>query len=94
MYHWGSYEDLIYRMYVQPGKATPQIQIAQLTEDIERAAAGGQQVPPGVHAHLGYLYSMQGDPDAARRELEVEKALYPEAATFVDGLLARMEQGR
>lgn len=92
LYSWGSYESLVYGMYLQPGKADPSTQIAKLNEDIERTAAEGQHVPPGVHAHLGYLYYGQGQVDAAYEQFSIEKTLFPESAVFVDGVLARMKK--
>ena len=90
MYYWGRYEDLVYEMYREPGKATPEAQIAKLGEDMQRAEANGQKVPPGVRAHLGYMYYVQGNLDSAANEFEEEKRTYPEATVFVDGLLRRM----
>ncbi len=90
LYRWGSYEELVYDMYARPGKADPGTQIAKLTEDIERAQAEGTRVPPGVHAHLGYLYATQGQTDLAAAAFTTEKQLFPESAVFVDGILARM----
>lgn len=90
LYRWGSYENLVYDMYVNPGKAEPGVQIVKLTEDIQRANAEGQRVPPGVHAHLGYMYYIQGNEGEAMREFAEERELFPESAVFVDGILRRM----
>ena len=87
---WGHYEGVLYDMYAHPGKADPATQIAQLSEDIQRAQAEGERVPPGVHAHLGYMYYLQGNAEAAARELQTEKELFPESAVFIDRLLARL----
>ena len=95
LYRWGEYESLVYDMYMRPGKADPTTQIARITEDIERTSAQGQQgqhVPPGLHAHLGYLYYGQGQIDAAYEQFVAEKTLFPESAVFVDGILARMKK--
>ena len=92
LYQWGAYEDLIYDMYAKPGKAEPGVQIVKLTEDIERAHAEGKRVPPGVHAHLGYMYYTQGNAAAAAQEFATERELFPEAGTFIDGMLARMKK--
>jgi len=92
LYDWGVYEQVVYDMYVHPGKADPGTQIAKLTEDVERIKAEGGRVAPGVHAHLGYLYYTQGQPALAQEELTIEKRLFPESAVFVDGMLARMPQ--
>jgi hypothetical protein len=92
LYRWGRYEDLIYDMYARPGKADPGTQIARLTEDVQRTLAEGLHVPPGVHAHLGYLYYTQGQVDLAAAEFATEKQLFPESAVFIDGILARMQR--
>jgi hypothetical protein len=92
LYRWGEYEQLVYDMYVRPGKADPTTQIAELTADVERTRASGQHVPPGVHAHLGFLYYGQGQLDAAAAEFTTEKTLFPESAVFVDGILTRMRR--
>ena len=91
IYRWGVYENLIYQMYANPGEADPSTQIAQLTADIARTHAEGQRVPPGVHAHLGFLYYTQGQVDLAYEEFSTERELFPESTTFIDGLLARMQ---
>jgi hypothetical protein len=93
IYRWGRYEDLVYDMYARPGKSDPGTQIAKLTEDIERAAAEGKLAPPGVHAHLAFLYYSQGQLDLAAAEFAAERQLFPESAVFVDGILARMKKG-
>ena len=92
LYHWGRYEDLIYDMYVNPGKADTSTQAAKLSEDIDKAHAEGKAVPPGVHAHLGYLYYQQGNLGGAQQEFQTEKRLFPESAAFIDGILQRMSR--
>lgn len=90
LYRWGVYEELIYQGYRDPGSSDPVTDAARLAEDVERTEAEGARVPPGVHAHLGYLYFSQGDLAGATSELERERALFPESTAFVDGMLARM----
>jgi len=92
LYRWGEYESLVYDMYIRPGKADPTTQIAKLNEDVERTKAEGAEVPPGVHAHLGYLYYGQGQLDAAYEQFTIEKTLFPESAAFIDGVLTRMKK--
>ncbi len=92
IYHWGHYEDLVYDMYVNPGSADPGTQVAKLTEDIDKAHAEGKPVPPGVHAHLGYMYYQQGNLGSAEQEFQTERTLFPESTAFIDGLLKRMKQ--
>jgi len=90
LYYWGHYEDLVYDMYVHPGEADPATQVALLNEDIQKAESSNQPVAPGVHAHLGYMYYLQGDLDAAYAQFAAERELYPESAVFIDGMIDRM----
>lgn len=91
LYRWGIYEDQMYAAYKNPGESDPITAATRLAEDVERTEAEGLAVPPGVHAHLGYLYYSHGDLQLARTHFRRERALYPESATFIDGLLSRME---
>jgi hypothetical protein len=91
LYRWGEYEQLLYQMYSEPGKAEPGTQVAKLSEDIGRTQAEGKRVPPGVHAHLGYMHYMQGNHGAAMSAFATEKALFPESAVFVDGIIKRLK---
>lgn len=92
LYFWGNYEDLIYQMYMEPGAADTGTQVAKLKEDIGKASAAGKPLPPGVHAHLGYMYILQGDTHNAALEFETEKKLFPESAKFIDGLMGRLKK--
>ncbi|MDO8845746.1 MAG: DUF4810 domain-containing protein [Methylicorpusculum sp.] len=92
LYYWGEYEDMIYQMYSEPGSADPATQIAKIREDIGIASESGKQIPPGLHAHLGYMYYLQGDTQSAFLEFAAEKQLFPESAIFIDGLMSRIKQ--
>lgn len=92
IYRWGSYEEIVYDMYMKPGETDTGSQIVKLNEDIERTNAEGKRVPPGVHAHLGFLYYQQGMVDAAYQEFTTEKLLFPEASVFVDGVVERLKK--
>jgi hypothetical protein len=87
LYYWGHYEALTYAGYVKPDKATAEIQIPLLEEDVQRAAAANLPVHPGLHAQLGLMYSQIGRSDDARREFELEQSLFPESTVLVDHLL-------
>ena len=76
LYYWGDYEDLIYQMYIEPGAADTATQVAKLKEDINKVSAAGKPVPPGLHAHLGYMYFLQSDVHAAVLEFETEKKCF------------------
>jgi hypothetical protein len=91
LYSWGHYEELIYASYAAPGKVSPEMQVARLEEDYQKARAANQHVPPGFHAHLGYLYFQLGKNDQARQEFEAEKANFPESAVLMNRLLANLK---
>jgi hypothetical protein len=88
LYSWGHYETVVYATYAKPGAVPPERQIELLEQDYQKARSENKLVPPGFHAHLGYLYFQIGRLDEARRELETEKARFPESALFMDRLLA------
>ena len=90
LYRWGEYEPLLYQMYAEEGEHDAGAQLARLSEDVERTLAEGQLVPPGVHAHLGYLYYTQGDTQAAPKQFVTEKELFPESSVFIDGIMKRL----
>jgi hypothetical protein len=90
LYSWGHYEAVIYATYAKPGAVPPERQIELLEQDYQKARSENKPVPPGFHAHLGYLYFQLGRLDEARREFETEKARFPESVVFMDRLLARL----
>lgn len=92
LYTWGHYEDLIYASYAAPGSVSPEMQVGKLEEDYQKARAANKRMPPGFHAHLGYLYFQLGKSDQARQEFETEKAEFPESAVFMDRLLANLNR--
>lgn len=94
LYQWGSYENQIYAMYSDSGKSSPEQQIAELEDDYQKARAANRQLPPGYHAHLGYLYFQTGKADMALQSFNTEKALYPESAQYMDRLIARLTLNR
>ncbi|MGB8693309.1 MAG: DUF4810 domain-containing protein [Steroidobacteraceae bacterium] len=90
LYTWGGYEQSIYVVFIAPGSSPPKLQVEALEQDFQIARVANQRLPPGWHAHLGYLYSELGKLDEAARELQLEKAEFPESTVFVDHLLANM----
>ena len=89
-YLWGHYEGVVYATYAAPGAMPPERQIELLERDYQEARSQDKPVPPGFHAHLGYLYYQIGRTTEARREFETEKAKFPESAVFMDRLLANL----
>ncbi len=94
LYHWGSYEQLLYDMYNKPGKAPPGVQIERLTRDISKAESRGLSVAPGVYAHLGYMYAIQGNIGKAEQAFNNEVILYPESKTLIEGMLTRARKAQ
>lgn len=92
LYYWGNYEEIIYQMYIKPGSADPGSQVQKLKEDVDKASSEGKLVPPGLHAHLGYMYFLQGNTHDALLEFAAEKKLFPESAKFVDGFTGRVKK--
>jgi hypothetical protein len=71
------YEDMIYSTYLNPGKVSVPEEINILETDIEKAAAAGKPVPPGLHAHLAVLLVSNGEFDKALGHFRTEKELFP-----------------
>jgi hypothetical protein len=90
LYHWGSYENIIYKSYERPGELSVQEQIEILNTDITKAQDKGKKVFPGLYAHLGYLHFSDGDEVAALQAFNMEQSLFPESSHFLTGIVNRM----
>lgn len=88
IYNWDSYQTTIYHYY-QGDTSSPEQQIDKLKEIIEQSRAKDKTVPPGLHAHLGLLYTKTGHVEQAFREFNTEKSLFPESAPFMDFLMSK-----
>lgn len=86
LYNWDGYQTTIYQYYQQTDTG-PQEQIQALKKNLEMSRANGLATPPGLHAHLGLLYSTTGAIDLAMQEFNAEKELYPESAAYMDFLM-------
>jgi hypothetical protein len=91
-YEWGSYEEVVYASYLARDDVPAEKQVELLEKDYQVARSENKRMPPGWHAHLGYLYYQVGRSDQARQELLTEKAQFPESAVFVDRLLANVKK--
>ncbi len=90
-YYWGEYEKLLYDMYHKPGEATPALQIEKLNLDIQKAQDSGKPVHPGLYAHLGFMYAIDGQSELSIQAFMKEKELFPDSAILVDGIMQRAE---
>ncbi len=91
LYQWGSYEDQVYAMYNDPGKVSVEQQVINLEKDYQVARSTNKSVPPGYHAHLGYLYFQLGKRDQALQSFVTEKTLFPESTIYMDRLIKRIK---
>lgn len=94
IYYWGSYEAQLYELLSNPNGSDVGKQIRELEQDIERSEASQKPLAPGLLAHLGFLYSAQGNYQAAQALFEKEKVLYPESRVFIDRVIESMEKTR
>ena len=92
LYAWGQYETLLYSVHAKPGAVPPEQQIEKLEQDYQKARSQQKPVPPGWHAHLGFLYYQVGKLDQTQQQFETEKAAFPESVVFMDRLLARLNK--
>ena len=94
LYQWGSYEDQLYDMYSDPGKVPAEKQLGDLEADYQKARSENKNVPPGYHAHMGYLYYQLGKTDQALQSFGTERTLYPESAEYMKLLISRLQVKR
>ena len=85
LYTWGNYENKVYA-YLQG--ESPAAQISVLQDDLLKIEEKGGKAPPGYYAHLGMLYAEVGEHGLAISCFIVEKTRFPEAAVYMDYLLA------
>ena len=90
LYQWGDYENQVYARYNDPGQSSVEAQIEKLEADYQKARSTNKSVPPGFHAHLGYLYFQAGKGDQAVLSFQTEKSLFPESAVYMDRILAKL----
>ena len=84
IYYWGQYQELLYDQYTTPGKATPEVQVLKLEEDIEVARSKNKPLPPGFYAHLGYQYLQMGRTADAKNSFDAERSQFPESGVLMD----------
>ena len=85
LYSWGSYELQVYAYLNGESRGE---QLAALESDLAKIEAGGKAVPPGFYAQLGLLHAEMDNAVEAAACFTMEKTLFPEAAVFMDFLLA------
>lgn len=91
LYEWGAYPAALATQLREAGGDAAR-QAALLEQQLQRTAAKGRAVPPGLHAHLALLHAQLGNDARAVEHLRAEKELYPESARYMDFLLANARQ--
>lgn len=86
LYQWADYEGMVYEYLKGHGEST-EAQTSALERRLGEIDAQGHIPPPGYQAHLGLLYSVTGREDLLVRQLQKEKAQFPESTPFIDFLL-------
>jgi len=87
-YNWGNYSRALYDYY---GDAT-KVDDYRAALTVLIAEAGPQKrVPPGTYAELGYLELQAGNESAAKDYFLKEKAIWPEAAGYMDRMIAAID---
>lgn len=89
LYQWDSYPAQVHGHF--KGES-PEAQIAALELQLQKIQANGTATPPGLHAHLGMLYSKVGRDDQMVQQLELEKSRFPESTPFMNRLLAQVKK--
>jgi len=87
IYYWGDFE-IMTLMYMK-GEEERSVQIQRLENIKQEIESSGKPFPPGFNAHLGLLYVETGNRATAISYFEAEKALFPEAAHYMDFTISR-----
>ena len=59
-YYWGNYESMLYQQFKDPNSIDFSEHVRAFEDLVIKAENDERQVAPGIYAHLGYLYSLQG----------------------------------
>ncbi|CAH9055527.1 hypothetical protein PSECIP111951_02820 [Pseudoalteromonas holothuriae] len=86
LYYHGSYSENIYQ-YFKVDDTTVSEQISELEQTVQAANNHSAAIAPGILAHLGYLYLLEGNSELGFDYLQLEKQRYPESAHYIDFLI-------
>lgn len=89
MYYFGKTDATLYATKKNPTEENF-LKLQQSLEDvITQSQQRGLKVPPGIHAHLGYLYLLEKKTDQATASFSEERRLYPEAGVFMERMIEK-----
>ena len=92
IYSWGHYQPLVYTMYAQPGKATPEMQVLALEEDFQKPAPRTNPSRPDSMRISAIFIISSGNGAGPASSSKRRKATFPESAVFMDRLLANLNK--
>lgn len=92
MYYWKDYGPTVYERLKNDDVSVGE-QISKMEKYFTDADSKKMTVAPGAHAHMGLLLIDAGQNEAARRQFETEKQLFPESSVFMDFLLKNKTKG-
>lgn len=94
IYHWGDYEDSLYKRHKDASEQGQVEAFKMLEVTIQEAEAKSYRVPPGAYADYGYLLFKQGKPDQAITYFRKEADTYKESKYLMDSVISRIESKR
>ena len=89
LYEWGNYDQWLYENYKHP-KDDEELYVdltALITEYESRKNPKAKPMAPGLYAEYGFLLMRRGENSRAIKYYNREKALWPEAAVFMDSMI-------
>jgi hypothetical protein len=89
LYHWGRYDDTLYRHYKKPAEREAFVEGLRTT--ILDADERGLRVPPGICAEYGYALYEEGRLPEAISFFQREKAQWPESQVLMDKMVRNAE---
>ncbi|HEY6105784.1 MAG TPA: DUF4810 domain-containing protein [Anaeromyxobacteraceae bacterium] len=92
MYHWGAYDDTLYRYYKTP--AEREAFVASLKTIVLEAEQEGRRVPPGVHAEYGFALYEEGLFDQAIVYFQKERDQWPESRVLMEKMIRNAQQAK
>jgi hypothetical protein len=88
-YHWGRYDDTLYRHYKKPAEREAFVEGLRTT--ILEADEQGLRVPPGICAEYGYALYEEGRLPEAISFFQRERTQWPESQVLMDKMIRNAE---
>lgn len=89
-YHWGSYDESLYKHYKNPQDREAWLE--SLKRTILEAEQGGMKVPPGMYAEYGFALYEEGQSQASVSWFQKEKQTWPESSVLMDKMIRNAER--